>query len=83
MISIDNYKEIGRQLPKLNETFIIKKGKRTGMYKIIESKNFEGCFDLILRVNMGYNCGTYVYKEKHIGGSTTIENCTKSAYDHT
>jgi len=83
MIVINNYNDIKNNIPQLKEKFEIQKGKRKTMYKIIESINFDGCYDLILCENMGYSCGTYVWREKHITGSGSIEGCVKQAYDHT
>lgn len=83
MLMIKDYKAIKEILPKINEKFEIQKGKRTAIYKIIESKNFEGCYDLLKCENMGYSCGTYIWRERQITGSGTIEGCVKQAYDCT
>jgi hypothetical protein len=83
MITIYDYSKIKSNIPKLGEKFEIEKGKRKAIYKIIESENFEGAYDLIKCENMGYSCGTYVWREKHLTGCGSIEGCVKQAYDHT
>jgi len=83
MLVIKNYSEIKEILPKINEKFEIQKGKRKAIYKIINSKNFDGCYDLIRCDNLGYSCGTYVWRETQISGCGSIEGCAKRAYDCT
>jgi hypothetical protein len=84
MITINDYSKIKLNLPKLGEKFEIEKGKRKAVYKIIESENFEGAFDLIRCENMGVSMGnTYIWREKHLTGCGSIEGCVKQAYDHT
>jgi len=69
---------------RLWEKFTIEKGKRKAIYKIINSVNFEGVYDLIRCENMGLSMGnTYIWREKHLTGSRDIEGCVKQAYDHT
>lgn len=84
MITINDYSKIKFNLPKLDEKFEIEKGKRKAIYKIINSENFEGAFDLIRCENMGISmANTYIWRENHITGSGSIEGCVKQAYDHT
>lgn len=83
MIIIDNYTDIKLKLPKIGERFEIHKGKRKVIYRIIESTNFEGCYDLLRCENMGYSCNTYKWREKHLTGCQSIEGCVKQAYDIT
>jgi len=83
MITINDYSKIKSNLPKLDEKFEIEKSKRKAIYKIIKSENFEGCYDLIRCENMGYTCGTYVWREKHLTGCRSIEGCVRQAYDYT
>jgi hypothetical protein len=84
MIIINDYNKIASNIPKLGEKFEIEKGKRKAIYKIIDSVNFEGAYDLIRCENMGMSMGnTYIWREKHITGSMSIEGCVKQAYDHT
>ncbi len=81
---IDDYSKIKSNIPKINEKFEITKGKRKAIYKIIESENFEGCYDLIKCENMGISMGnTYIWREKHLTGCGSIEGCAKQAYDCT
>ena len=81
MLVISNYREI--KLPKLGERFEIQKGNRRAVYKIIRSINFEGCFDLLSCTNMGYSCGTYVWRDKHLTGCGSIRGCVEQAYSIT
>lgn len=85
MIVYNNYNEIkeGKILPSLNEMFKIEKGNRKEIYKIKESANFEGCYDLFRCVNNGYHSAHYIWTENHIGGSNSIIKCVSSAYDAT
>ena len=84
MITINDYNKIKLNLPKLGEKFEIEKSKRKAIYKIIESENFEGAFDLIRCENMGISmANTYIWREKHLTGCGSIEGCVKQAYDHT
>lgn len=84
MLTISNYSEIKNNIPKLGEKFEIEKGRRKAIYKIIESINFEGAYNLIRCENMGISMGnTYIWREKHITGSGNIEGCVKQAYDIT
>jgi hypothetical protein len=84
MITIENYNEIPNNLPKLDERFVIKKGKRTATYKVTENKDF-GCLQVVRCENLGLSMGgTYINRETPIGGGgMSIEKCVKSAYDHT
>ncbi len=83
MIIINNHSEIKLKIPEIGEKFEVQKGKRKTIYKIIESINFEGCYDLLRCENMGYSCGTYVWREKHLTGCQSVEGCVKQAYDIT
>jgi len=83
MITINNYNEIELKTPQIGEKFEIQKGKRKSIYKIIESANFEGCYELVRCENLGRSCGTYIWKEKSLTGSGSIEGCIKQAYDIT
>jgi hypothetical protein len=84
MITIKDYNNIKNNIPQLDEKFTIEKGKRKAIYKIIESVNFEGAYDLIRCENMGISMGnTYIWREKHITGSSSIEGCVRQAYEHT
>jgi len=84
MITIENFDEITNNLPKREELFIIKKGKRTAMYKVCENKDF-GCLHVVRCENLGLSmAGTYINKETPMGGGgKSIEKLVKSAYDHT
>lgn len=83
MIIINNYSEIKSKTVKIGEKFEVQKGNRKAIYKIIESVNFEGCYDILRCENMGYSCGTYVWREKHLTGCGSIEGCMEQAYDMT
>lgn len=83
MITINDYSEIKLKIPQIGDKFEIQKGKRKAIYKIIESINFEGCYDLLRCENMGCSCGTYVWREKHLTVCGSIEGCVQQAYDFT
>ena len=84
MITINDYNEIKTKIPRLGEKFEILKGKKKATYKIIDSVNFDGAYDLIRCENMGISMGnTYIWSERHLTGSRSIESCVKQAYDHT
>ena len=81
---INDYNKVKDNIPQLGEKFTIEKGKRKATYKIINSVNFDGAYDLIRCENMGISMGnTYIWREKHLTGSSSIEGCVKQAYDHT
>lgn len=83
MLIITNRSETKLKTPKIGEHFEIQKGNRKGIYKIIESTVFKGCYELIRCENSGYSCGTYVWREKPITGCQSVEGCAQLAYDVT
>ena len=85
MININSYNEIETKDINVNEKFTINKGKRTEIYIIKPSINFEGCFELF-RTNcrsMSLQGGTYLSEDKYISGCQSVNGCVKMAYDVT
>ena len=83
MIVIKSYLDINSKKVVTGKYFEVQKGNRKATYKVIESENFEGCYEL-LRCDLSKNmCGGIIRSEKRLTGCGSIKGCVQLAYDIT